>query len=70
MYNVYFHELTEAIKLLQEKVPSLVHFISINGNAYNDIIFNTEEGKFKVACCPRKVFRHVGSWREGGWVEV
>lgn len=76
MYSVYFNDLKKVIEVLNNKVPNLKTFCSIEGNSHGDFVIH-DENAFNEA--DTWIVRHddfsvwhleKGKNKWGDWVEV
>lgn len=71
MYSVWFCNLEKAIKALNNKLPNLQTFCSIEGNAHGDFVIKNETDTWIVSHKDFSVWHlEKGKYKWGDWVEV
>lgn len=70
MYTVWFSDLEKVLKVFHEKLPHVVTFCSLGGNAYGDFLIKTDMATYCVRPSDLSVWRldknnkncHWGEW--------
>lgn len=71
MYSVYFNDLKKVIEALNNKVPNLSTFCSIEGNVHGDFVIHNETDTWIVRHNDFSIWHlERGKNRWGDWVEV
>lgn len=70
MYPVFFSDLEKVLCQLKKKLPNLMTFCSIQGNANGDFVIKDGTNTYIVIHTGFSVWRLEGDWRNGKWVEI
>ena len=71
MYNVYLNDLNKVIEALNNKVPNLKTFCSIEGNVHGDFVIHNETDTWIIRHNDFSVWHlEKGKNKWGDWVEV